>query len=240
MGRNMKVGICDDKTADRAEARRFCEKYAEEQAISMEILEFASGEEVLSYDGHISILLLDIEMGGLSGLEVKERLYEKDRQPVILFTTAHEELMQEAFGISVCGFVRKPMEWLYFEKVFTKALQLAPRNRLIRVGEKEQPVYLECRKVLFIRSERVYSVLHTKENGYLLRKSLNEWEEELEGCGFYRIQKSWLINLDAVQRVEKGNVLQLSDGSRVRLGREVRRTFPEVYEKHCFLRAKYV
>ena len=101
----MFIGICDDDNIMRERIERVCKdvtkKYNEETIIK----KYKDGQEIT--DQNIDILILDIEMPMVGGIAVKEKLENAKSNTVIIFATSHEEMMAQAFGVNVIGFVTK-------------------------------------------------------------------------------------------------------------------------------------
>ncbi len=117
------IGICDDEAAIRNRIIRICEQVLRQTDSLFEILEFEDGEQFLSYEGTVDLLVLDIEMPRRNGLEVKEYLQNLGGKTMIIFVTNHEELVFSAFGLQVFGLVLKDQ----LEKQFGTVLQAAVR-----------------------------------------------------------------------------------------------------------------
>lgn len=199
------IGICEDVEETSRTIYRFCQKKADSRQIDCEIREFADGADLMqSIDcdgccGLPDILILDIEMPKISGIEIKNRLQAQGIDTLIIFVTDHEEWMQEAFGIHVLGFVRKRHMEVQLGTMLESALQM--------VGHFVMVEGIDSRDILYIRSEHVYSSLRLK-NGQklLLREGLHRLEELLKGVDFVRIRRNCLVNLKYVQKIEEKQI----------------------------------
>lgn len=101
----MIIGICDDEVIIRNHVRDICKKIVAKYEDDIVIETFSDGMEVADRD--LDILILDIEMDGVDGISVKNIFQEKNRNTIIIFVTSHDEMMYQAFGINVIGFVTK-------------------------------------------------------------------------------------------------------------------------------------
>ena len=99
----MTIGICDDEEIIRWELKRICNQLLVERDLCCEIIEFQNGMELLSFSKCLDILILDIEMSGVGGIEVKNRLQSLKRDVIIIYVTSHDEMMGEAFGLNEIG-----------------------------------------------------------------------------------------------------------------------------------------
>ena len=92
----MIVGICDDEEQMRDKIEKLCRKNYNIQNVQYE--QFADGEEVENTNVNINILILDIKMPKVGGIEVKNIFEEQKKNTLIIFVTNHGELIHEAFG----------------------------------------------------------------------------------------------------------------------------------------------
>lgn len=103
----MRIGICDDNEDDRKLIEEICLNVVETLSLDCEVVVFDQGSKLLEYESVLNVLILDIEMPEVGGLELKQRLRESGKDFIIIFVSNHEELVFSAFGVNVHGFVRK-------------------------------------------------------------------------------------------------------------------------------------
>lgn len=106
------IGICDDEKMHRINVRQLCERYFTEFPQERSYMEFASGEEVLAYQGErIHLLFLDIEMGDASGIDVLNSLRESNRIWRIAFASSHGEQRLDTIDMKTLTFLDKPLSY---------------------------------------------------------------------------------------------------------------------------------
>ncbi|MBP3351164.1 MAG: response regulator [Lachnospiraceae bacterium] len=114
------IGICDDEELHRKHVKELCDKYFMEYTQEYKCVEFESGEEFLQFEEHkLHLLFLDIELGGMNGIEMLSHLEEDDNVWRVVFISSHEEMVFDTFGVKTLGFERKPAQYeriaiLYF------------------------------------------------------------------------------------------------------------------------------
>lgn len=213
-GQKMNIVICDDERKVIEDVGSICREYL---SPDVKLYGFRSAESLLKnldkIDGDIDLFILDIEMPGRDGLWLRKELERYRYGSSIIYLTSHDELVQEAFGRYVIGFVDK-VSFLNDKNKLVDKLKLFEQetkaDETIRVKYDQKVLFIQKRKIILIEAEHVYSnleyVIDEKINGSfvterkLIRKSLKEWEDEL-GNNFIRISKRYIINLDYVQRI---------------------------------------
>lgn len=200
----MRIGICDDEDMMRQEIRKICNQSLMEYDLNCEFVEFQDGMEVLRFAERLEILLLDIEMPGIDGIEVKNRYGFMDSNVLIIFVTRHRERMREAFGHNVVAFVEKKYMKRDLPVKLASALRKVARFVILDGG-------IDSRDVVYIHTERIYcKVLLADGCERILRIPMRELESELADVGFVRVHRSYLVNMQYVDEVDDSVVYILS------------------------------
>lgn len=103
----IKIGICDDEEIDRSEIRDICIRIAKERSEKICIYEYSTAKDFLLDNKKEDILILDIEMQEMSGVELKNKLQNRGINIFIIFVSNHSEMIMSAFGLNVFGFINK-------------------------------------------------------------------------------------------------------------------------------------
>ena len=200
----MTIGICDDEEIIRWKLKRICNQLLVERDICCGIMEFRNGMELMNFTDHLEILILDIEMAGIGGIEVKNRLQRMKRYVIIIYVTSHDEMIWEAFGLNVLGFVKKENMEQELPIMLTSALEMVGHFVVLRDD-------IDSREIAYIHTEQVYCrVFLVDATEKVLRIPIRELERELEGIGFIRVHRSYLVNLQYVEAVDDSMVYVLS------------------------------
>lgn len=192
----MIIGICDDEKNMRMRLENLCRQIL--KGIEVQYVFFSDGEEVK--DAETDILILDINMPKLDGLKVKKRYEEQGNETLIIFVTNHDELMQQAFGRNVVGFIKKDN----LEKEFCMCLQSA-------ITIINSDVDIQGRKskdILYIKSEDVYCRVFVKNGtNFLIRSSLKNIENKLRESGLVKVHKSYIANLKYISSINEKEII---------------------------------
>lgn len=163
---------------------------------------------------HVDLLLLDIEMPGMSGLELTKNLGAK--RPVIIFTTSKKEYAAEAFELNVADYLVKPIAPGRFLQAIEKARQIIDSSKEeMQWGEDEFLFIRDSSVVRRLRLEDIlyaeamgdYVKLHTVQKFFAVHASLRLLEERLPGARFIRIHRSYMVAVDKIDTLQDGAVM---------------------------------
>lgn len=231
----LRVAVCEDDPISREILLAMIRKYWKQKSKEQEALQISSYTDGKNYKEHwnigkeVDILLLDIEMEIMDGILLKEFLEHQNSKTKILFITEHMEVMQEAFGANVYGFLLKPVEekklFFYLDKIFRHIFYEMEEVLIDREGKYS---YKIC-EIFWIKADGRYSKVRLKKNEIFSDRSLTTWEEELERFSFFRIHKSYLVNFKQVSQI--GDEVVFSNGDRLLVARRKRKNLKEAYKK---------
>ncbi len=196
----MTIGICNNEEITRRELRRICNQLFVERDLYCEIIEFQNGMELIKFSKNLEIVILDIELPGMGGIEVKNRLQRLKRDVIIIYVTSHDEMMREAFGHNVLGFVKKEYKERDLPMILVSALEMVGHFVILQDD-------IDSREIAYIHTEQIYCRLFLIDGREkVLRTPLKELESELKGTGFIRVHRSYLVNLQYVEEIDDGMI----------------------------------
>ncbi|MCS6957501.1 MAG: LytTR family DNA-binding domain-containing protein [Aquificaceae bacterium] len=159
------------------------------------------------------VVFLDIRLPDGNGIDVAKEILSMGLKPYVIFTTAYGEYALEAFRVSAVDYLLKPFSQedlkRAIDKIFEKRNNLAQVMNFIRSERPIIPVKIG-NKVMFLSPEDIYYVqaemgevsVRTKEGLLPLSKKLYEIEEELKPYYFFRVHRSYLVNLKKVKELK--------------------------------------
>lgn len=236
----IKIAICDDEEQQRKIVTEYCHRYCEERHIEYRCEEYASGEELL-LDAQADIMLLDIEMTGLDGLQVKDILQRQKSDIRILFVSRHEDVISEAFGRQVYGFLRKPVDYGLLQKKMDVILEdLEEQGRYILCDISGEIRKVSVNRLRYIQADGKYTKLFLEgEKEYIFSgKSIGMWKKELETDGFGMCHRSYLVNFYYVNGA--GGEITLKGEGSVPISRRMEKEFHEAYKKYLWRKARAI
>ncbi len=166
--------------------------------------------EVLN-NQNIDILLLDIQMPDISGMEMLKLINDK---PAVILTTAYSEYAVDAFSIGVVDYLLKPFDYARFLQAINKAVNLKSKNQdsseisndymMIKADYKLYKVNYD--DLLFIEGQHEYVTFHTKTKRITALYSLKNLEDTLPKDKFVRTHKSFIVSIRNIEDIDKANV----------------------------------
>ena len=132
----MNIAICDDSITEQNTIKQYCIDAGEDN-----VTLFSSGEQFLNCAASFDLLFLDIEMKGLSGIDVMRNFEMKRSDMLIVFCTSHQEKSIETHGRNVINFLTKPVTPMEVERCLMKTRKLSDRFRIIKVDKKVKCFY---------------------------------------------------------------------------------------------------
>ncbi len=166
------------------------------------------------------LLLLDIDMPGLGGLEIAGKLGEENfQEPLLVFVTNHDELVYDSLRFHPFGFIRKSHFGEEIEGLLRdceKKLREKEQYFTFKSGTKNIRVCLS--EILYFESDGNYLRMVTSGAEYRLRDTVGAVESVLSPQGFIRLHRGFLVNQEAV-RVLEPEEAELVSGERLPIGR---------------------
>jgi two-component system LytT family response regulator len=162
----------------------------------------------------VDLLLLDIEMPGMSGIELARHINNK-QGPIVIFTTANTEYAVEAFELDVADYLVKPINQVRFLQAIEKAKEIH-KNKKAAVIEEESDLFfirdnnvlkrIHLNDVLYIEAMGDYIKLYTAKKFYTLHTTLKAFGLKLPPSKFLRIHRSYIIAFDKIDSIDNGAV----------------------------------
>ncbi|MBC7765505.1 MAG: response regulator transcription factor [Hyphomonadaceae bacterium] len=205
----MNIAICDDNMLERENNLNRVNGYLRENDLHAEVMTFQSGEDLIQYmqvnKQFFDIVILDIYMQSMSGIETAKIIRESDSTCHIIFLTTSTAHAVESYDVRATYYLTKP---IVAEKL-NKALHTATQGlqcvqcQFVIVKNHRQYFKLFFNDLLYAESKARIILLHTKHNGVVsVYSKLNDFEAQLRDARFLRCHKSYLVNLDYVLEIK--------------------------------------
>lgn len=215
-----KLAICDDSGECAQLINGLVTQWAQRSGVEVQTALFPSAEAFLfqyEEERDFDILLLDVEMGGMDGVELAKRVRREDDAVQIVFITGYTDYIAEGYEVSALHYLTKPVNAEKLFQVLTRAMGRLARNEPVLTLELPgETVRVPLSKIRYVDVLHNYATIHT-DRDYVVKRSLGEIEQELDQC-FFRIGRSCIVNLAFVKRVSRTEV-ELTDGTALPLPR---------------------
>ncbi|MFI3325908.1 MAG: LytTR family DNA-binding domain-containing protein [Clostridia bacterium] len=215
---NLSVGICDDEISQTEYIKKLVSVWVKEQNFSAQIKVFSSAENFLfEYEDctNFDILLLDIEMDKINGVELAKEIRKKDETVQIIFITGYSEYIAEGYEVSALHYLMKPLnENKLFETLDRAVEKISKNEKTLLVETKDQTAKIPLYQIKYIDVQQNYITIHGAEN-YVIKKTLGSIEKELDDR-FFRAGRSCIVNLNYINRVTKTDII-LSNSEKIPL-----------------------
>lgn len=188
---------------------------------------FDDGARIVEkYSPVYDILLLDIEMKEMDGMEAARRIRERDDKVVIIFITAAPQYAISGYEVRALSYLLKPLPWFAFSQELKKSIDMVRRNdddsMLIDTGKGQ--MRLNLADILYLESIRHTIVIHTLDGKLSINGTLKDMEAKLADYHFFRSNSCYLVNLKHVTGVADQDCI-MSNGEQLRVSRPRKKAF---------------
>ena len=211
----LRIFIADDEAPARARLKELLADIHCEIATAV-VGEAGNGLEAIDRlpGSAAQVLLLDIQMPGMGGIELARHLCALENAPAVIFVTAHDRHAVEAFELNALDYLMKPVRAERLAVALRKAIAsgATPRERLERaaggpreffpVAERNRIVLVPVGEVLFLKAELKYVTLRTKAGEHLIEEPLVSIEREFADR-FVRVHRNCLVARGAIRGFER-------------------------------------
>jgi two-component system response regulator AlgR len=207
----LKVLIVDDEPPARARLRSLLDEIADVEVVG----EAESGAEALAHTHDLApdIILLDVRMPGMDGLEAARHLSVLEEPPAVIFTTAYDQYAVEAFDAHAVGYLLKPVRKEQLEAALARAGRLTRaqlqklaagegRRTHIAARHREGLRLIPIEEVQYFLADRKYTTVGHLKGEDLIEDSLRLLESEF-GAAFVRIHRNALVSVKFLEGIER-------------------------------------
>jgi two-component system LytT family response regulator len=193
----------------------------------------------ISVEDDIDIVFMDIDMPGMSGLDLSQAI--RDKTKYLVFTTAHAKYAIDAFSVQATEYLLKPISMSKFALMINRLVKSEVPGRkevrtedffFIKTDQTQRYIKVNLRDLIAVEGLNNYIKIHTVTGTYVAYLTMKEMEAKLEGndC-FMRVQRSFIISMDHINKVEAYTIL-LSNKLEVPLGTTYKKQFLNFLERN--------
>lgn len=207
----LKTIIVDDEPMARKSLENFCAKHENIDLFKICV----NGQEALDLltTTEVDLILLDVEMPQLTGIELLEKLVIL---PQVIFTTSNADYAYDAFEYDVTDFLKKPITSIRFQKAIQKAIDQTNRINQVSIHSAAREIYIKhnsklvrvpYESVLYFENLGDYISVKTLQGNYIIYGTLKSLDSKLHYPGFLKVHRSFIINLEKIKDIQDNNLV---------------------------------
>lgn len=207
------IGICDDELHYRVNIKDILGDILSTYSINYNIYEFSSGEELLSnYPKDLDILIMDIQMKIINGMDTARKIREFDQNLEIIFMTSFAEFMQEGYEVKAYRYILKPISERKISRNILPCINeiMRKKNNYLTINVKNYVDRIKIDSIVYIETDRPNILIYTNDNKYTTKLSISKIDKILSEYGFFRCHNSYIVNLKLVESMN-GNTLKIGE-----------------------------
>ncbi len=235
---NLNLAICDDEIKDIELLKKHILQYTIETDNNITVSSYTSAKKLISeYNNHsYNVVLLDIEMPDLSGMELAKQLRDVDDDLLIVFTTFYPEYMQESFNVQPFQFLTKPIDYTSVSRLFSSIFKKFNRRsgNIVVIDSDGEKNFVPINEILFITSmkESKSRIRYQLTSDQLVsRSTLSDVEKQLTPYGFVSPSRGYLVNLRYIRTITSKCVI-LKNGLEIPISRRRASELQKTYAKY--------
>lgn len=217
----LKIAVCDDDASQREFLAGIVASWAKKKRHLTETRQYVDAKSFLfdySEEKDFDILLLDIEMPGMNGIELAKEVRSGNSTVQIVFITGYYEYFGDGFDVSALHYLIKPADERKLSAVLDKAADnLAYRQRSVLISTADGEVRVSLADILYVESENVYIVIHTVQGDYRTRMALAKFSGQLDET-FFKVHRSFIVGLKYIKKITRTEVT-MTNGDTVPISR---------------------
>lgn len=207
-----KIVILEDELKSRIKLTELLNKYFKTHSISFQIFSYNNPFDLLeSFPVDTDVFFLDIEMAGMTGVEVAKKLRSRDVDAIITFVTNYSQFALDGYEVNAFDYFLKPLDYdnlsLKLDRIL-RVLKSYQTNCLISLKYKSQTIYLNVNDIVYVEVIN-HDVIYHLENGEecKIRKTLSKVYDELASFHFAYCNACYIVNLKYVTAIHGTEVV---------------------------------
>ena len=228
----LSIGICDDERQICELLREKIVNYSISKNIECEIKSYENGESLLeNWPEKLDIIFLDVEMPGKNGLEIAREIRRRNKTTIIIFLTAYREFVFESFKVDAFRYLLKPLKDQEFDEAMDAILKnLYQEEETLKIQFHGEKYTIRIDDIIYIEVMNKKIWIYCSDQTYRWVGSLNELTDRIRDKGFFRIHRSYLINMNKI-KYYNNQIVHLEQGYELQISRYKLNEFKEEYIK---------
>jgi len=225
----IRIALCDDNDMERRIIRFMINQYIKEHEYAIQLEEFSSGDVLLKSDvTTYDLVILDIYMGGLNGIDTAKELLHIHPKGKIIFCSSSNEFAEESYDVEAFRYLVKPLSTEKLHQCLDRFFRLCKDKKVLEYKYQRTVRSMLLKDVIWIEAAGRHSIIHTEKEQIETNTSLAEFAEKLMSADFVKPIRYALVSLKEVTEVT-ADTLVLTDGTKIPVSREKRKEIQEAF-----------
>ena len=233
------IAICDDSPefADILfrKLHRLCAYNLPEHVDCRVLPAFTTCAQVLEYlkNQSVNVIFLDIDMPGMNGFDLAERIRKDAPETVIIFVSAYEEFVYSSFEYCPFRFLRKAHIDEELPETFRKVIEKCLLDKeILEFGTTEGNVILRVKDIIFFEGQKNYYLIHTASSAvYKCRGTMDSLEKTVESYDFFRVHAAFIVNEEHIENLDNDGFVTMKNKKVIAISKRRMAGFKDSYMK---------
>lgn len=204
----LRIAIVEDEEEFIRQIQVFIKQYQKENAIEIKVTIFRDGAEILdNYQAVYDVILFDIEMPEINGMEAAKQIRQSDADVVMMFITNMAQYAIQGYSVGALDFVMKPINYYTFSMKLARAIKRVKKKDTpqILLNLPDRLKKLDIERIYYVEVQNRMLHYHTDEGELVLRGTMKSVENQLMPYYFVKCNYWYIVNLMHVTEV-RGNI----------------------------------
>lgn len=204
-----RIAVAEDEHEYWQQLQAHLQRYSREYEVPLDVVHFSSGKQLAETEQQFDIILLDIVMPDMNGMDAAERIRQRDEQVVLMFITQMAQYAIQGYSVGALDFILKPVAYDMFAVKFSRAIarvrsrEGAQITLMLPSGMKR----MQSRDIYYVEIQNHMLHYFTAFGEYILRGTMAAAEKELAPHHFAKCNHWYLVNLAHVSEINKDTVM---------------------------------
>ena len=191
----MNVAICDDEILLHKELKEALCNYGCDRHIDIYTSCFTNGINLINSDELFDVIFMDFEMSELNGIETSELIRKNNDNTTIIFLSAYPDIVFDTFSVNAFRFLNKPLNVEKLYEALDAYMNSIDKDSLLIIKTLEKIWNIKHSEIIYAEAQRKHTLIRTTKTTLEIAKCLGEIENMLPKEKFFRVHKSFIVNL---------------------------------------------
>jgi len=233
MKTQIKVAIVEDQEEASNSLMDCLNAFSKENGIVFETRLFKEGFSFLDHDKDYDLIFMDVEMPGMNGIQVAEKLRNEDSDVALIFVTNMAQYAIQGYSVDAIDYVLKPIKYSRFSALMKKTLRIIDKNQeneiILKTGGGMKKLLLSS--IYYIEISDHLLIYHTKDGDIDVWGTISGAEASLPAESFCRCSHSVIVSLKYVSSVVKDTIYLNNDNIKIAISHSKKKEFMSRYNR---------